>query len=113
MISQAGRIMSVNKAFEKFTGYTLSELRGEEPFPYMIEEYRDLAAESLARLFSGGSPPPLEVGLKTKLGVKYAEAYACLILTRLQKQALIILMDVTERKRLWGRLREIHTGARK
>jgi PAS domain S-box-containing protein len=102
-----GKIRYVNPSSARALGYDADSLIGTSLLAYVAEEYQDTVISRLARRQEGGDVPPYEIeilipgGLRRSVIVKgtHIEYHAT-------PATLLVLIDITERKRMETALRE-------
>ncbi|MEW6379615.1 MAG: PAS domain S-box protein [bacterium] len=102
VIVQDGVFQFSNQAVTCLTGYSVEEILGRPLLDIIAPEYRNLVAERYAlRSVGKDVPSPCEVKIQAKDGaVKDAEISAGTIQYQARPATVIIIRDITERKRL-------------
>ncbi len=112
LVDMGGKVIYVNKAFEKMMGYTADELIGRPSLAlptYRGSKDKARALEALKELMEKGSSHHIDIGAVTKGGDEIAISFAASIVrdTRGKAKALVSVMrDITERKRAERTLKE-------
>jgi len=102
-----GKILYVNPASATVLGYSAEKLVGTPVLSYVAEEYRDVVISMLADRHEAGEVPPYEIevlthdGLRSSVIVKGTQ-----IQYRNTPATLLVLTDITERKRAEAALKE-------
>ena len=102
VMANGKRIVFSNPAFARMTGYSLAELDGMEILQLVPAEHHGLIAERLKRRLAGQHVPNnYEIDLLRKDGALCSvEVNGGLLQYRDQPYDLVILRDITERKRV-------------
>jgi PAS domain S-box-containing protein len=107
-LSADGKIMSLNPAFEKITGWSSAEWV-DKPFTSIIHpEDLNRAVETFEMALSGKTPPPYEMRVLSKSGEYLVGEFTSLPLMEDGKVVgeFGIVRDITERKRIEEALRQ-------
>ena len=94
------KVIYVNPAFERMSGYTLEELRNGEGLNAIHPDQRKLVAERISKRFAGEQvPDKYELHFVTKPGEeRWAELSVTLIDYENQTTGIVTGIDITERK---------------
>ena len=103
----AGNILHVNPASATVLGYSAEKLVGTPVLSYVAEEYRDEVVSRIIDRREGGKVPPYEIDLLTYDGLRRSVIVkGTQIQYRDTPATLLVLTDITERKRAEVALRE-------
>ncbi|WP_321506556.1 PAS domain S-box protein [uncultured Methanoregula sp.] len=104
---QDGNILYVNPASAKALGYDADSLVGTPVLSYVAENYHDTVTSQMTTRLKAGDISPYEVELVTKTGPRRSVIVkAAPINYRNNPAVLLLLFDITERKRSETALRE-------
>jgi len=103
-IYQDGALKYVNKAMCERLGWTFEEMTSPSFNPIektVSQKFQALVKESIAKMLGGASLPPFEINLKTRDGLELPVMVKAFGIVYNGKPAdEIILIDITERKRM-------------
>jgi PAS domain S-box-containing protein len=109
LIIQDEKIIFSNRAFSSITGFDEADLLGMHYLDFVVPESRDFIHKRCTELVRGeGEPVTIEtrhVGKDGRIG--YLEVIAGLIEHKNKKAALIVLKDITERRKYIENLRRL------
>lgn len=97
---QDSKIIDINEAFEKLTGYKKDEvINKKNPLEFVGEKYRELAKERFSRrITNNDAPNQYEIELLRKDGTTFlAELNITLIEIKGKKYVFTLFMDVTDK----------------
>jgi len=101
-----GAVTYLNPAFTKTFGWTLTELLGRQ-IPFVPEEVKKQTQEVIEKLYGGGKLPPWETKRLTKDGRVLDMQISCALFYDWEGEkagSIIILRDITDRKRVEQKL---------
>lgn len=105
LVDMTGKVVYVNKAFEKVFGYKADELIGipalELP-TYRGSRDREMAREALKEVVEKGSSEHIDIGAISKTGDEIAISFAASVIKDARgnpKALVVVIRDVTKRKR--------------
>ena len=108
-IVQDGRFVYVNPQFEKYTGYSLEELRGRRSLDLVHPEDREMVRENAIKMLKGLRDEPYEYRSIRKDGkISWVMERVTSIEFGGRRAVLGSYMDITERKALEESLHEMH-----
>jgi two-component system, sensor histidine kinase and response regulator len=99
-VDTLGKLTSLNKAGEKLTGFTRTELLGRDLLELVAEEYREMAQRALTEAIQNGAPTTLNLEIRTKNGRRVPVEINRRLIYENGKPAGVqgIARDITERK---------------
>ncbi len=112
LVDMAGKVLYVNKAFEKLLGYGADELVGTSALElptYRGSRDRTRALEALKEVMEKGSAEHIDIGAISKTGEEIAISFASSVIRDAQgnpKTLVAVMRDITERKRAEETLKE-------
>lgn len=103
-----GKLLSLNRAAERLTGYSRNESLGMRIFEVVAPEQRELAVNMIDRKLGGGGPTTYEIEIVSKDGRRVLLEVSSRLLFRDGKPFAVqgIGRDITERRQMEERLRE-------
>ncbi len=108
IVHDGSRILFANKRAAEIAGLSISELIGKPIIDFIHPEFRKFVLERIKRMFSGERVPPAEEVFLLPNGKElYVEVNSSLIRFRGRPAILLILRDLTERRRFERRLRRL------
>src|SRR6266511_172737 len=109
-ILQHGRTVYRNPAYTQLIGYTVAETMGRTFLESVVREDRERVWEYYEKCLQGQLvPAQYEVGLLTRDGRRVSmEVKPCVIDYQGQPASMVVMRDLTERKRLEEELRQAH-----
>ena len=104
-----GDLLYVNPAAVRVLGYDEDSLVGTHVLSYIAEESRDTATARMATRMEGGDTSPYEIDVITKNGLRRSVIVKATPIQYKNNPAILLLLnDITERKRAEERLSEIN-----
>ncbi len=108
IVHDGSKILFANKRAAEIAGLSISELIGKPIIGFVHPEFRRFVLERIRRVFSGESVPPAEeVFLLPDGSELHVEVNSSLIRFRGRPAILLILRDLTERRKFEKRLRRL------
>ena len=105
----AGKILYVNPATVKAMGYSEEEYIGTSILSYVAPEYRDIATTKKAARWKRENPSAYEMDLVTKDGLRRSVIVKGTPIQYHNNPAILLLLnDITERKRAEDALRQVN-----
>jgi PAS domain S-box-containing protein len=103
----AGRLIDVNESFLRLFGYTHDEVIGRTSHQLQLWTRSEQRQEVVARLQAHGTVRNLETDFRTKSGVVFDALFSADVISfEGEPCLLIVVLDVTEQKRLQEQLRQ-------
>ncbi|MGE5402401.1 MAG: PAS domain S-box protein [Ignavibacteriales bacterium] len=100
LVYKKGQIIFANQTAVRFSGYCTQEFIGKSLFDFIPEDYQQLAIDKVNNRIKGNTLPDYEIVICTKSGErKNVIVRGTRILYQNEQAFLIVLFDVTERKR--------------
>ena len=105
LVDTKGKVLYVNKAFEKLLGYKAEELVGISALrlpSYRRDRDREKAKEALKELIEKGSTEHIDIGAVSKSGEELAISFAASVIEDADgnpKALVAVMRDITMRKR--------------
>ncbi len=112
LVDTDGKVVYVNKAFEKLLGYKASELVGTSALElptYRKSIDKERAKEALKEVLEKGSSEHIDIGAVNKAGEEIAISFAASVIKDAQgipKTLVAVMRDVTRRRRAEEALRK-------
>ncbi len=108
IVHDGSRILFANRRAAEIAGLSTSELVGKPLIGFVHPEFRKFVLERIKRMFSGERVPPAEEVLLLPDGRElHVEVNSSLIRFRGRPAILLILRDLTERRKFERRLRRL------
>lgn len=101
IVHKGGIILYINEIGLRLLGYSRDEIQGKTIFEFLTDDSKDLVLKNMQRRVSGEVVEPYEIKALTKIqGIRDFLVNASLIPFEKEKAFLVILSDITERKRV-------------
>lgn len=108
LLDKEGKFISVNRAFIQSTGFLPADVIGKHFVEITAKEYRNNVESAFSRIVGGGASATVESGLVTKAGLQKTYEVRSELIRRGGKSVVVtVLVDTTEKKRMWTRLNEL------
>jgi len=108
-IAQEGKLVFVNPQFQKYIGFTLDELLGRDPWELVHPDDRVQVRENAVAMLKGKRSAPYEFRTFTKSGETiWSAGTIAPVYYKGKRAALGNFVDITDRKRMEERLRELY-----
>lgn len=112
LVDMAGKVVFVNKAFERILGYGAAELVGQSALElptYRSSKDRDKALEAFKEVIESGSSEHVDIGAVSKDGREVPVSFAASAIRDAQgrpRTLVAVMRDITKRKRAEEALRK-------
>jgi PAS domain S-box-containing protein len=104
LVDTGGKVVYVNKAFEKLLGYTSDEMIGKSALElptFRGDKDREKAREALKKVLEKGTAEHIDIGAINKSGEEIAISFAASVIKDAQgnpKTLVAVMRDITRRK---------------
>lgn len=109
LILQHGKTAYRNPSYVELLGYDVEETVGGNFLEFVVPEDRDTVREYYEQRLQGAEvPEQYEVGVQTREGTRTLEVKPRVIQYQGDQATMVVMRDITERRRLETRLRQSH-----
>jgi PAS domain S-box-containing protein len=105
ILDEVSRILFVNRAAERITGFARDGLLGSELGDLVLPEHRPLIADVVAQVLAGGNHEPFDLNLSTTTGTPACVAVSTSTVLASTGAVTLTFRDVTEQRALEIELR--------